>query len=50
LGGFLAAFMLQWLFDHQTPDTPSRYPVLSTTATAAACISLAVALEKILSA
>lgn len=50
LGGFLAAFMLQWLFDHQTPDTPSRYPLLSTTVTAAACISLAVALEKLLSA
>jgi hypothetical protein len=42
--------MMQWLFDHQTPNTPSRYPVLSTTAAAVACVSLAVALEKILSA
>jgi hypothetical protein len=45
IGGFLAAFLVQWLFDHQAPDTPSRYPVLSTTVTAAACISLALALE-----
>jgi len=46
LGGFLGAFLLQWLFDHQTPDVPSRYPVLSTTMTAAAGVSLALALEK----
>lgn len=50
LGGFIAAFLVQWLFDHQTPDTPSRYPILSTTITAAACISLGVALEKVMSA
>jgi hypothetical protein len=50
LGGFIFAFMIQWLFDHQTPDTPSRYPILSTTLTAAACISLALALEKAMSA
>src|SRR5262245_17492995 len=29
IGGFVAAFLIQWLFDHQTPDTPSRYPMLS---------------------
>ena len=29
-----------------TPDTPSRYPMLSTVLTAGACISLALALEK----
>jgi hypothetical protein len=48
LGGFIAAFLIQWLFDHQTPDTPSRYPMLSTAMTAGACVSLAVALEKAL--
>jgi len=50
IGGFLAAFLVQWLFDHQTPDTPSRYPMLSTAVTAAACVSLALALEKAMSA
>lgn len=50
LGGFLAAFLVQWLFDHQTPDTPSRYPLLSTAVTGAACVSLALALEKAMSA
>jgi len=50
LGGFIAAFLIQWLFDHQTPDTPSRYPMLSTSLTAGACISLALALEKAMSA
>ncbi|MBL8772300.1 MAG: DUF3429 domain-containing protein [Phenylobacterium sp.] len=49
LGGFIAAFLIQWLFDHQTPDTPSRYPMLSTTLTAGACVSLALALEKAMS-
>jgi hypothetical protein len=43
---FIAAFMIQWLFDHQIPDTPSRYPSLSTALTAAAGMSLALALEK----
>lgn len=46
LGGFMVAFLIQWLFDHQTPDTPSRYPVLSTAVTGSACVSLALALEK----
>ena len=50
IGGFIAAFLLQWLFDHQTPDTPSRYPILSTAVTTAACVSLALCLEKALSA
>ena len=50
LGGFIAAFLIQWLFDHQTPDSPSRYPMLSTSVTGAACVSLALALEKALSA
>jgi hypothetical protein len=46
LGGFILAFLIQWLFDHQTPDTPSRYPILSTAVTGSACVSLALALEK----
>ena len=46
LGGFVVAFLIQWLFDHQTPDTPSRYPLLSTSVTGAACVSLALAFEK----
>lgn len=50
LGGFIAVFLVQWLFDHQAPDTPSRYPKLSTAVTAGACVSLALALEKTLNA
>lgn len=50
LAGFIAAFLIQWLFDHQTPDTPSRYPMLSTALTAGACVSLGLALEKAMQA
>lgn len=50
IGGFMTAFLVQWLFDHQTPDTPSRYPMLSTAVSGAACVSLALALEKAMSA
>lgn len=50
IGGFIAAFLIQWLFDHQTPDTPSRYPMLSTAVTTGACVSLALCLEKALHA
>ncbi|HEX7886918.1 MAG TPA: DUF3429 domain-containing protein [Phenylobacterium sp.] len=46
LGGFLGAFLIQWLFDHQTPNSPSRYPLLSTAVTSSACVSLGLALEK----
>ena len=46
LGGAIAAFLLQWLFDHQAPEVPSRYPKLSTAVTAAACVSLAVCLDQ----
>lgn len=46
--GFLASFLLQWLFDHRAPDVPARYPRLSTTLTAGACISLALVLEQTL--
>jgi hypothetical protein len=46
IAGFMAAFLIQWLFDHQTPDTPSRYPMLSTAVTGGAAVSLALCLEK----
>jgi hypothetical protein len=46
MGGLIAAFLIQWLFDHHTPDTPARYPILSTAVTGTACVSLALALEK----
>ena len=48
IGGCIAAFLAQWLFDHQAPDVPARYPRLSTTIAAAACISLAVCLDQAL--
>ncbi len=50
LGLFIVIFLAQWLMDHQTPDTPARYPKLSTVLTAGACISLALALEKTVNA
>ena len=46
IGGCIAAFLLQWLFDHQGPDVPARYPKLSTALTAGACVSLAVCLDQ----
>jgi hypothetical protein len=46
IGGCIGAFLIQWLFDHHGPDVPARYPKLSTTLTAAACISLAVCLDQ----
>jgi hypothetical protein len=48
IGGCIAAFLLQWLFDHQAPDVPARYPRLSTAMAGAACISLAVCLDQAL--
>jgi hypothetical protein len=48
IGGCIGAFLVQWLFDHQAPDVPARYPRLSTALTAAACISLAVCLDQAL--
>lgn len=48
VGGCIAAFLAQWLFDHQGPDVPARYPRLSTALTAGACISLAVCLDQAL--
>jgi hypothetical protein len=46
LGGGIGAFLLQWTFDHQAPDVPARYPKLSTAITGAACISLAICLDR----
>ncbi|WP_372785793.1 DUF3429 domain-containing protein [Phenylobacterium sp.] len=46
VAGCIGAFLVQWLFDHQAPDVPSRYPKLSTALTAGACISLAVCLDQ----
>lgn len=46
LTAYLAAFMLQWLSDHVAPDAAARFPKLSTAVTAAACVSLAVALDQ----
>jgi hypothetical protein len=46
VGGCIAAFLVQWLFDHQAPDVPARYPRLSTALTAGACVSLAVCLDQ----
>lgn len=50
VGGFLCAFLLQWLFDHRGQDVPARYPRLSTALTAGACVSLAFVLETALKA
>jgi hypothetical protein len=47
---FMVIFLTQWLFDHQAPDTPARYPKLSTVLTAGACISLGLVLEKVIAA
>ena len=46
VGACIVAFLAQWLFDHQGPDVPARYPKLSTAVTAAACISLSVCLDQ----
>ena len=46
LTAYLAAFMLQWLSDHVAPNAAARFPRLSTAVTAAACVSLAVALDQ----
>jgi len=48
LAAAIGAFLVQWLFDHQGPDVPARYPKLSTTITAAACVSLALCLDQAL--
>lgn len=46
IGGCIAAFLAQWLGDHQAPGVPARYPMLSTAMTGAACVSLAVCLDQ----
>ena len=44
--GLMAAFIIQWLFDHSAPDVPARYPRLMTVLTLGASVSLAMALEQ----
>ena len=44
--GCIGAFLVQWLFDHQAPDVPARYPRLSTALTGGACVSLAICLDQ----
>jgi len=46
--GFLAAFLAQWLFDQAAPETPSRWPGLTTVLTLGACVSIAVVLEQVM--
>lgn len=46
LAGGIVAFLVQWLFDHQGPNVPARYPKLSTAVTVAACVSLAMCLDR----
>lgn len=48
LGGLIATFLLQWLFDEHAPDVASKYPNLGTVVALGACVSLAVALERAL--
>ena len=49
LGGFIAAFVLQWLWDVTAKDPPRWYGSLRTLLTAGAVASLALALWKTLS-
>jgi hypothetical protein len=46
VGGFLAAFIIQWMFDQAAPGVPNKYPRMVTVLTLGAGISLAMALEK----
>ena len=46
VGGFLAAFIIQWMFDQAAPGVPNKYPRMVTALTLGAGISLAMALEK----
>jgi hypothetical protein len=48
LAAYLAAFMVQWTLDHATPAPQARFPRLSTAITAAACVSLALALDEVI--
>ena len=50
IDAYFSGTKLQWLLDHQAPDTPSRYPRLSTALTLGAAVSLGMVLEKILNA
>jgi hypothetical protein len=46
LSGFIAAFILQWIWDSRDPDAPPWYPRLRTLLTLGATVTLAVALEQ----
>lgn len=46
VGGFLAAFIVQWMFDQAAPGVPNKYPRMVTFLTLGAGVSLAMALEK----
>ena len=48
LGGLIAAFILQWLYDHTASEVPARYPRLMTVLTLGACLSLSLVLEQAL--
>jgi hypothetical protein len=45
IGGFVLAFVLQWLWDLQLRGAPPWWPRLRTALTAGVCVCLAVALE-----
>lgn len=45
IGGFVLAFVLQWLWDLQLRGAPGWWPRLRTALTAGVCVCLAVALE-----
>ena len=48
LGGLIAAFILQWLYDHTASEVPARSPRLMTVLTLGACLSLSLVLEQAL--
>ena len=48
LCGLIAAFILQWLYDHTASEVPARYPRLMTVLTLGACLSLSLVLEQAL--
>ena len=45
IGGFIAAFLLQWAWDSRSNSPPAWYPRLRTLLTLGAVVSLSVALE-----
>lgn len=49
LSGFIAAFILQWIWDARALDTPPWYSRLRTLLTLGAAVAMAVALEQAMS-